>query len=100
MEKLFTSEDAWIGGYHEMAFFYPPHTSGVEALRALWSFGQLEGPVSSQFEEPSAQPIAPIEGDARLNGVLRLPGRAVAAYRSWRNVAPTVRVTAQAALPA
>lgn len=72
--RLFTSEDSWTGGYYGASLFYPPHTSAVEPLRALWSFTQLEGPFSSQFEEPSAQPVVDIEGDDRLNGVLRLPG--------------------------
>jgi hypothetical protein len=81
--KLFTASDAWVGGYHETAFFFDPRTSGTEALRALWSFPKLDGPFSSQFVEPSEQVIAAIEGDERLNGALSLPGGARVACASF-----------------
>lgn len=80
---VFTSGDSWTGGYYETSLIYPPQTSAVEPLRALWSFTALEGPFASQLEEPSKQAVVGIESEDRLNGVLELPGGARVACASF-----------------
>jgi hypothetical protein len=82
--EIFTAEDAWSGGHYETSFFYPAGSDADAALSALWSFSALAGPVGSRKEEPWEQPgVEPTARQGELDGVVTLPGGALAACATF-----------------
>jgi hypothetical protein len=72
---IFTAEGAWDGGHYDMSFVYAPRSDVDPALRAVWSFPGLEGPVASRLCEPWDQPAAAVGADrGELDGLVSLPG--------------------------
>jgi hypothetical protein len=82
--SLFTVDGAWHGGFYELGFFYPPGADLDAALRALWSFPQLTGPVAYRNQEPWNQTLVePNALQGELDGVLSLPGGKQTACATW-----------------
>jgi hypothetical protein len=72
---VITEADAWSGGHYELAMHYPHGAELDDALRAVWSFPALAGPVASRDAELQEQPRVQPRADAReLVGIVQLPG--------------------------
>jgi hypothetical protein len=76
-EKLFTADEAWIGGFHELALEVGPRSDDRlrAALEALWSHPDLDGCYLDRGREPSDQPRKQpcLESGSHLLGVAQLP---------------------------
>jgi hypothetical protein len=81
---IFTSQDAWTGGHYETCFLYPAGSPLDPVLSALWSFPALSGPVASRMTEPWDQVrVEPTASQGELDGVIALPGGALAACATF-----------------
>jgi len=77
-DALFTSRDAWRGGFYELALELGARSDErlAAALCAVWAHPDLEGPYAHRDREPSEQAlVAPalLEEGPHLRGVARLP---------------------------
>jgi hypothetical protein len=77
-ERLFTGDDAWFGGFYELALEVGPRSN--ERLRAvlssLWAHPDLDGCYEDRSREPADQPRVPpvsLESGSHLLGLARLP---------------------------
>jgi hypothetical protein len=52
MQKLFTIDDTWSGGFYELVFQLHESTTPQKALSVLWSHPDLEGWYSDRNREP------------------------------------------------
>src|SRR5262245_29820054 len=80
-DRLFTRDDAWYGGFFELALEVGPRSDDRlrAALAALWSHTDLDGCYDDHLREPSDQPrVQPRLGESgsHLHGVARLPNGA------------------------
>jgi hypothetical protein len=55
--KLFTNEEAWIGGFYELALEYgrSPDPQLINGLKAMWGLDVLEGCFLDRDREPNDQ---------------------------------------------
>ncbi len=78
-ERLFTANDAWIGGFYELALEVGPQSDDRlrAALATLWSHPDLDGCYLDRGREPAGQPrVQPdclLETGSHLLGLARLP---------------------------
>ena len=79
MEKVFTAEDAWYGGFHELAIELGLRSDErvLAALNTVWSLDRIDGCFTDRGIEPSEQTkIAPsldMTGTYHGLGVAMLP---------------------------
>ncbi len=87
---LFTTPDAWNGGYYELALEFGA-ISDIEfrsVLMALWAFPALEGCYLKRHLEPHEQARVPpgevdLASNFKLAGAARLPNGYSVAYTSF-----------------
>jgi hypothetical protein len=77
-ERLFTADEAWFGGFYELALEVGPSSDDRlrAALEALWSHPDLDGCYLELGREPADQPKVPpdcLASGSHLLGVARLP---------------------------
>lgn len=77
-ERLFTADDAWAGGFYELALEVGPRSDDRlgAALSALWGHPDLDGCYLDRVREPGDQPRIPpnrLEDGSHLLGIARLP---------------------------
>ena len=77
-ERLFTFDDAWLGGFYEVALEIGPKSDErlSAALTALWSHPDLDGCYNNRGREPADQARVPpenLDGGSHLWGLARLP---------------------------
>src|SRR5215472_11193664 len=86
-EKLFTADEAWTGGFYELALEVGPRSDDRlrAALEALWSHPDLDGCYLDRGCEPADQPRKQpdLESESLL-GVAQLPNCSRVACGSFR----------------
>lgn len=85
MKRVFTKEEAWLGGFYELALeFAQGNNENLDkALQLLWDDPRLEGCYVDRSKEPHEQArIAPsweaLEKHGHLHGILHMDNRLVA----------------------
>ena len=78
MDNLFTHQDAWSGGFYELAFKLPQTTQSFvnQVLETLWSLPMLEGCFLKRDIEPSSQEkLSPlmVENEGHWYGIAHFP---------------------------
>jgi hypothetical protein len=86
-ERLFTADEAWIGGFYELALEVGAHSDDRlrAALSALWADPDLDGCFLNPGREPGDQPRVPasrLESGSHLLGIAQLPSGASVACGS------------------
>jgi hypothetical protein len=79
-ERLFTTDDAWLGGFYELAMEVGPRSDDQlrAAILALWAHPDLEGCFRDRKREPADQERVPPDlfddgWGSHLLGIARLP---------------------------
>jgi hypothetical protein len=78
MQKLFTNDHTWSGGFYEIVFRLDESEDPQQALSSLWSHPQLEGCYSDRNREPGQQEkVSPVgSGDQHhWYGLATLPSQ-------------------------
>src|SRR5213596_2042006 len=88
MQQLFTHEDAWSGGFYELAIELPEtsKTTLREALTQLWAYPALEGCFSRPDIEPSNQSkvsSSDIDYEGHRYGIAIFPNRKMSCCGSF-----------------
>jgi len=78
MVKLFTSPDAWIGLYYQLAIEYPVRSDEAlhRALKTIWKHSNLNGCYMQDDLEPESQPRVNSENqpfNVNLYGIANMP---------------------------
>lgn len=87
-ERLFTADDAWNGGFYELALEIGHRSDQrlLAALIALWKHANLDGCFLDRSREPSEQPRTSefcLEGGSHRLGVASLPNGSQVACGSF-----------------